>query len=68
MARQEPDLVKVADECRAVAQRNVTITDYEPILSLKGDCTRVEDMVDVRSRVQTGTSYTSSKLVAYLDS
>lgn len=56
VARREHELAKVAEECRAVAQNTKkAITDYDPVLHVQGDFTVVEDMVNLRAKVQEGT-------------
>ncbi|KAI0788200.1 hypothetical protein C8Q74DRAFT_1315843 [Fomes fomentarius] len=52
VARREEKLANVAEECRVAAKTRST-TDYEPILSMKGDFTVIEDMISVRNRVRS---------------
>ncbi|KAI0694295.1 hypothetical protein C8T65DRAFT_744410 [Cerioporus squamosus] len=51
-ARRELELSQVAEECRAVAPKTTTNGEGERVLLVRGDFTVVEDMVNLRSKVQ----------------
>ncbi|TFK91288.1 NAD(P)-binding protein [Polyporus arcularius HHB13444] len=51
-ARRELELSQVAEECRAAAPKTKTNSAGERVLVVRGDFTVVEDMVNLRSKVQ----------------
>ena len=53
-ARRESELVKVAEECKAVAPQPAKDGEGERVLFVRGDFTVVEDMVHLRTKVQEG--------------
>ena len=53
-ARREPELVKVAEECKAAAPQPTKVGEGERVLFVRGDFTVVEDMVHLRTKVQEG--------------
>ena len=51
-ARRESELVKVAEECKAVAPNPTKDEEWERVLFVRGDFTVVNDMVHLRTKVQ----------------
>ena len=53
-ARREPELLKVAEECKVVAPKPALHGEDENVLFVRGDFTVIEDMVHLRTKVQEG--------------